>query len=75
MQHCSMLWQTRGMVQSPLLLHPHALVPLPAAPCSPRQPPQEQRGAVLALPGNDQISWWPKYNYQSWLGAAPFQAS
>lgn len=43
--------------------------------CCCQQPPQEQRGAVLALPGNDQICWWPKYNYESWLGAAPFQAS
>lgn len=30
MQRCSMLWQRTGMVQSPLQLHPHAPVPLPA---------------------------------------------
>lgn len=68
------------MVESFLfLLQPRAVVPLPAAPFDPRQPQQKQRGAVPALPrrtpGNEQISWWPKYNYKSLLGAAPFQAS
>lgn len=62
-----------------LLLQPRALVPPPAAPFDPRQLQQKQRGAVLVLqrraPGNEQISWWPKYNYKSLLGAALLQVS
>lgn len=62
-----------------LLLQPRVLVPPPAAPFDPRQPQQKQRGAVPELPrrvpGNEQISWWPKYNYKSSLGAALFQVS
>lgn len=67
------------MVESFLLLRSRAVVPPPAATFDPRQPQQKQRGAALALPrrapGNEQISWWPKYNYKSLLEAALFQAS
>lgn len=62
-----------------LLLQPCMLVLPPAAPFSPQQPQQKQRGAVPApprrAPGNEQISWWAKYNYKSSLGASLFQDS